>query len=190
MSRKKSIALLALGSIAFVVLTGGAHELTVGARAMRESDEAFAKGDLPTAIIQAHAAAEAMVPTSPYPARGYARLDAIARDAESRGDDTTAGAAWRAMRSAAKATRTSEPWIERANQGISRTGAHAARSPDDAARCVGSTSAICDQGAIEKRIGDALAEDDTPNALTFVLLGSGSIVFFFGAARLLWATQR
>ncbi|MEO6420862.1 MAG: hypothetical protein ABIP39_15725 [Polyangiaceae bacterium] len=190
MTSAKRLALLGLVSVLFVVLAGGAHARSVGARAMRESDEAFAKGDLPTAIVRAHAAAEAVVPTSPYPARGYARLDTIARDAESRGDDASAAAAWRAMRSAAMATRTSEPWLERANQGISRVGARIARSPDDAARCVGSTDAICDSSAIEKRIETALAEDDTPSTLTFLLLGSGSLLFFFGAARLLAGTQR
>lgn len=181
----KRLALLGLLSIALIVLAGGVHELSVGARAMRESDEAFAQGDLPTAIMRAHAAAEAMVPTSPYPARGYARLDSIAREAESRGDDVIAASAWRAMRSAAKATRTTEPWLERANQGISRSGAHSGRSPEDASRCVGSTSASCDPSAMEKRIGEALTEDDTPGTLSFFLLGSASILFVFGVAHLL-----
>jgi hypothetical protein len=183
-------ALLGLISVAFVVLAGGAHELTVGARAIRESDEAFARGDLPAAIVHAHAAAEAMVPTSPYPARGYARLDAIARDAEARGDDPTAATAWRAMRSAAKATRTREPWLERANQGISRAGAHAGRAPAEASQCVGSTSENCDPSALEKRISDALAEDDTPGTLTFFLVGAASLFFFFGVAHLLGRVRR
>lgn len=177
--------LVGLVGVALIAFAGGAHELTVGARAMRESDEAFARGDIPTAIVRAHAAAEAMVPTSPYPARGYARLDTIARDAEARGDDASAASAWRAMRSAAKATRTSEPWLERANRGIVRAGARAARSPEDVSRCVGSTSATCDPSAIEKRIGDALVEDDTPGTPTFLLVGFASIFFFFGVTHLL-----
>jgi len=106
----------------------GATEWCAGARAMRESDALLAVGQSRPAAVQARRAAEAAVPWSPYPARGYARLEAIAMAAEVEGRAEDAAFAWRAMRSAAVATRPAAAGrgkVALADEGILRV----ARSP-------------------------------------------------------------
>jgi len=100
------LMVLACGSILLGV--AGASEWSAGARAMRESDLLLAQGKSRQAAVQARRAAEAAVPGSPYPARAYARLEAIAMAAEVEGKADDAAFAWRAMRSAALATRPAE----------------------------------------------------------------------------------
>ena len=160
--------------------------VSAGSNAVAASDRALAAGDRLLAIEEARAAAEAVAPGSPYPARGYARLDAIAREAEARDDDETAAAAWRAMRTAAIGTRglgvpDEATALERANAGIARTatrvrGAARADLPRD-------VPGVASPG--ERRILDALARDETPPMRMFLLLGTGAILFFAGVARVL-----
>jgi hypothetical protein len=77
---------------------------SLGAHAMRESDLALAQGRWRDSAKAARLAAQAAMPRSPYPARGYARLSAIATISEAAGRTDDAAFAWRAIRSAAKAT--------------------------------------------------------------------------------------
>jgi len=99
-----------------------------GARAMHESDALLALGKSRPAAVQARRAAESALPWSPYPALGYARLEAIAMAAEVEGRSEDAAFAWRAMRSAAMATRPASAGqgkVAIADEGILRV----ARSP-------------------------------------------------------------
>ena len=88
-------------------------------------------GRLVEAIAHARDAAEAVVPGSPWPARGVARLEAIGHDAEARGDERTAVLAYGAMRAAAMATRApllgTDPWRALADEGLARVGGARAR---------------------------------------------------------------
>jgi hypothetical protein len=101
---------------------------SLGARAMRDSELALAQGRWRNSAEAARLAAEAAAPRSPYPARGYARLAAIAKVSESAGRTDDAAFAWRAMRSAAMATWPAEGTraeVALADEGILRV----ARSP-------------------------------------------------------------
>lgn len=178
-------ALFVAGVVAVFFAVAIASRVSAGAAAVDASDRALASGDRLLAIDEARAAAEAVAPGSPYPARGYARLDAIAREAESRDDDPVAAAAWRAMRTAALGTRglgsaDASAMLDRANAGIARTATRvrgAARA--DLPREVPGASPG------ERRMLDALARDETPPVRVFAMLGAGAILFFAGVARLL-----
>jgi len=169
-------AVVALGAILGVAT---AHEVRVGARSVAASDAATGRGDLAAAIAEARTAAEALAPASPYPARGYARLDAIGRDAESHGDLATANAAWTAMLAAAAETRApltdTARWRDAASQGLARVAAAPSRAG-------GLRDAAPDAGS---RLALDLERDDTPETATFALLGAGTLLFFGGVAWLL-----
>jgi hypothetical protein len=177
-------AVLVSGVVVLFFGVAIASRVSAGAGAVAASDRALQSGDRLLAIEEARAAAEAVAPGSPYPARGYARLDAIAREAESRDDDDTAAAAWRAMRTAAIGTRglgvDETATLERANAGIARTATRvrgAARA--DVPREVPGVASPS-----ERRVLDALARDETPPVRVFAMLGAGALLFFAGIARL------
>lgn len=116
------------GWLAALVLAGvlgvaALREASAGAREVAAADSDAARGDWPDAIGHARAAAEAAVPASPWPERGFRRLDSIGRDATARGDEPTARLAFAAMRTAALETRSPwsdrADWVDRAEQGLS-----------------------------------------------------------------------
>ena len=165
---------LVFGTLVAVLL----RELSLGASAMETCGEAMAHADLPGAIDAAREAAEATAPGSPYPERGYARLVEIAQAAETRGDDATATAAWRAIRAAAMATQTplgarARQHAADANLGIARVAAHPRTVQPETAE------------ATRALMLATLARDDRPSPWTFVLLGVGASAFFAGVIRLL-----
>jgi hypothetical protein len=169
-------ALLLVGG---ALVVGAAHEFTLGAAALAECDVATAQGDVPRAIDAARAAAEAVAPASPYPARGYARLVAIAGAAEARGDDATANAAWRSVRAAALATRTlarTPAYLVLAEEGLARVAWHARTGAVEG-----------DLEAFRAAMLGRLAQDDVPAGWTFVLLGAGAAAFFGGVLAMLVA---
>jgi hypothetical protein len=115
--------LSALALAMMLVGAAGAHEWSAGKDATQESDSALARGEVREATVAARRAAEAVVPLSPYASQGHARLEAIARAAEAEGRLGDAAFAWRAMRSAAVATRPakdSQTRVEEADKGILR----------------------------------------------------------------------
>ncbi len=147
---------------------------------MRRSDEALAAKDPNLALSEAQLAAEATALLSPYPDRGYARIEALAQDAEARGDDEGAEAAWRAMRTAQIATKG--PLVDtrarrvHAEQALARIGTR--HLLIDAARIPGSA-----------RLGEAelrarIARDPTPPSAAFAILGAGAALFAASAAAL------
>ena len=124
--QKRLLVLFAALGTALVVV--GGRQLLAGERAMAKSDAALEHGDVRGAIFAAREAAEALLPGSPFPGRGYARLGQIAHDAEARGDDAIAALAWRSARAAAVETRaafvSNETQITEANAGILRAAGH------------------------------------------------------------------
>ncbi len=127
-------ALAFAGWLALATLAAGAYrEVGLGRDAVAASDAAAARSDWIEAIAQARAAAEAATPGSPWPERGGQRLEAIARDAEGRGDDATALLAYGALRSAAVAAPTLGPrsahWRAAADDGLRRVEAMRADTP-------------------------------------------------------------
>jgi hypothetical protein len=131
-------------------------------------------------VARARDAAEAAAPGSPYPREGLARLEAIGRAAETRGDERTAVHAWGAMRAAATATSgvlgPSAAWVTLADEGVVRAGARPlVPSPEVHAR--------------EATLRAALGHEDAPSVAMLVLLGVGGLAFFAGCARIAVAAR-
>ncbi len=171
-------AFAAAGLVLAVVMTAWIARASEGRRSMAECDGALFRKDYVEAIVFARAAAEARCPLCSAPELGYARLYSIAKDAEGRGDDGTAIAAWRAVRAAALGTAIfdSTSKRERADLEIARLG----HRIDAAAAAAGS---MASPAASEERLRAAQAAHDVPNGTTFVVIGAGGILFLLFAFR-------
>jgi len=167
-----------LAALVVVAIIGvvTAREVAVGAGEVAAADEAAAKSDWPDAIAHARAAAEALAPASPWPERGYRRLEAVGHDAETRGDDTTAMLAYGAMRTAALATQgpgpRSEAWRTMAEEGLSRVAG--------ARRDVDSPHVTADS------MLEALRASETPAAWTLTALAFAVIAMVGGLSFVAW----
>jgi hypothetical protein len=132
-ARRASLALtllvVALGAMTFRVV----HD---GEAALAESDAAFNRGDLATAVLYARRAATAYAPGAPHTRAALARLRAVAVGSEGVGDIASARLAWGAIRAAAVETRSFvEPYRaerDEADQALARLLAVAPSSDPDA----------------------------------------------------------
>jgi hypothetical protein len=170
---------LALGLALVVIVTAWVTRASEGRRALEGCDAAFARGDRVEAIVLARVAANARCPLCSAPELGYARLYAIAKDAETRGDDATAVAAWRAVRAATLATTlldTNPARRERADVEIARLE----HRIDAAAAAAGGAPS---PAAGEERLRLALATSTVPSGMVFLLLTLGGGLFLAGAMR-------
>jgi hypothetical protein len=170
----------AAGLVVVAVLgVATARELGVGQREVEAADAAAGRSEWPEAVLHARAAAEALVPGSPWPARGWTRLEAIGHDAEARGDDPTALLAYGAMRAAALATRApgagAEAWRGRAEDGLARVAA-STRSPTG-------------PRTTSDAMLDALRGNEPPPTARLVLLAAAAAAMLGGLARLAWASS-
>lgn len=150
-----------------------------GRKALADAEAAMIRGDRVDAIVYARAAAEARCPACSAPALGYAKLYAIARDAEAKADDLTAITAWRAVRAASlNATwfEVSESRRERADAEIARLG-HRIDVMNAAAG--GSAS----PAANEDKLKEVLAPSPLPSTWLFVVLSAGGVLLLVGAMR-------
>src|SRR3984957_11572927 len=171
----------ALAAAALVVVTVGsvvtAREMAIGQDEVVAADAASDKSDWPEAIAHARAAAEAFVPGSPWPERGWQRLESVGHDAEARGDDDTALLAYGAMRAAALATRApgagSDRWRAKAEEGLVRV---VSSRKDVGGRRVSTDSML-----------EALREREPPSTWTVSLLGAAGAATLAGLAWLAWA---
>lgn len=173
--RARTVAGAAIGVVVLAAsLT--AREVSVGRDEVTMADAAAAKSDWPLSIAHARGAAEAWIPGSPWPERGWQRLEAIGHDAEARGDDETALLAYGAMRTAAFATRGPlSGWEARrvkADEGLARVAA-ALRDPAGPRASVDSML-------------DALRSDDPPSPWRLFTLAAAAIALLAGLARLAW----
>jgi hypothetical protein len=156
-----------------------AGRLEEGRNAIASADAALARGDLTEAIFYARIAAEARCPSCGAPDEGFARLETIARDAEARGDDATAFAAWRAAHAAiltTAVTTAASPRRTRADAEVSRF-AHRIEAASVAA------GANPTPAAAEPRLREAFAASPMPSGLTFGLVSLGGLVFLAAGAR-------
>jgi hypothetical protein len=176
------VTLLALVTLA-IAWAGRAAE---GRRALVDADAALERGDVTEAILAARIAAEARCPGCGAPDEGYSKLEKIARDAEARGDDTTAFAAWRATRSALLATAVTSTSSTRRAHADAEIARFAHRL-DAAAVGAGSSPT---PAAAEDRVRAALTDSDVPGGATFALVGLGGLVFLAGAARFAMAKSK
>jgi hypothetical protein len=172
---------LAALTLALVVLvTAWGVRASEGRHALESCDAALARKDHVEAIVFARAAAQARCPWCGAPELGYARLYAIAKEAEGRGDDATAVSAWRAVRSATLSTTVidaSPARRERADAEIARFE----HRIDAATAAAGGGAAS--PAASEEKLRGALAASPIPSASVFVLLAIGGALFLLGAVR-------
>jgi hypothetical protein len=170
-------AMVALVVVAVLAVATG-RELSVGQVEVAAADAAADRSDWPEAVLHARAAAEALVPGSPWPARGWARLEAIGHDAEARGDDPTALLAYGAMRAAALATRApgagADAWRRRADEGLARvaSSARTATGPH-----VASDAML-----------DALRDTEPPPTWILTVLAAAGVAMLAGLGRIAWTT--
>jgi hypothetical protein len=169
---------VALASLVVVAMLGvlTTRELATGRSEVSAADAAATRSDWSETIAHARAAAETLVPGSPWPERGWMRLEAVGHDAEARGDDGTALLAYGAMRACALATRApgsgSEVWRTRAEEGLARVASSRGDTGDPHA-------------AIQPML-DALRASEPPPTLTLTLLGIATIAMLGGLGALAW----
>lgn len=162
-----------------VLVVAWAGRASDGRKSLAECDAALIRGDRVDAIVYARAAAEARCPWCSAPENGYAKLYAIARDAESKADDATALAAWRAVRVASLASTwfdEAEPRRERADAEIARLG----HRIDAMNAATGTASSLA---ASEEKLKAVLAPNPLPSTWVFVVLAVGGALLLFGAMR-------
>jgi hypothetical protein len=174
MKRAATLTLIVLVAVTAIAMV---REASIGRSEMEAADRAAASADWMDAIAHARAAAEAVAPGSPWPDRARARLNSLGRDAEARGDETTALLAYGALRTAAIATRGpgsgSTPWREQADEGLARVAA-ANRDPSTPHTTAGA-------------MRDALRGDERlpPAPAQLALLGAGFLSVLIGLVSVL-----
>jgi hypothetical protein len=155
--------------LASILSVGAARQLVAGERAIAQSDLMASRGDAREAIAYARVAAESLLPGSPYPERGYARLERIAMEAEARGDSRTAAASWGAMRAAVLETRAlgsgREARLGQANAGLARAAAGDVPNVQD--------------------LAERLERNDIPSPWELLLLAAISLAFYVAGAHFL-----
>lgn len=179
MIRARSAWALGAAGVALAIAVAWSTRAAEGRAAMVEADAALARGDLDAAMTAARVAAEARCPTCDAPERGYALLARIARDAEAKGDDARAFAAFVTIRAAALATTTigADPRRTEAERELARLG-H--KIDATAALAGGAPSAA----ATEERLQRTLATTGVPSGATFLLVAIGAVMFALGAVGL------
>ena len=174
-SRGPAIALVAL----IVLAIAWAGRSSEGRRALVECNAAVDRGDAIDAILAARIAAEARCPFCSAPDEGLAKLERIAKDAEARGDDATAFAAWRAARAALLATTTFAASSDRRAHAELEAARFAHRI--DAAAVASGASPT--PAAAEDRLRAALAASGVPSGTSFALIGLGGVALLIAAGR-------
>jgi hypothetical protein len=167
-----AVALVVVAVVAIVTV----REVAIGRAEVSLCDAAVQKSDWAEAVGHARAAAEALVPGSPWPEQGWVRLEAIGHDAEARGDDETALLAYGAMRAAALATRApGSGWAQRKAQADEALSRVAAAGRDPAEPHVTADSML-----------DALRDQAPPSPWILFALAASVIATLGALGRLAW----
>lgn len=169
-------AILVALAVLLVAWLGRASD---GRKALEQSNAALIRGDRIDAIVFARAAAEARCPWCSAPENGYAKLYAIARDAEAKADDQGAIAAWRAVRAAS----LSATWVERSEPRRERADAEIARLGHRIDVLAGAGGGGASPAASEDKLRAVLAPNPLPSTWVFVVLGVGAVLLLAGAMR-------
>ncbi len=172
---RRWFAALALALVVLVTAWGG--RVVEGRRAVAASDVAAKRSDRVEAIAQARAAAEARCPWCAAPDLGYARLYAIAKEAEGQGDDAMAVACWRAVRAATLATVV----VDTAPGRRQAADAEIARLEHRLDARAAATGAPSSPAASEERLRTTLGGNVIPSGMVFLLLAFGGALFLRGA---------
>jgi hypothetical protein len=171
--RAAAVAALLLVVVVAIVT---ARQLRTGHAEVDLADAAAQKSDWPMAIAHARAAAEALAPGSPWPERGWQRLEAIGHDAEARGDDETALLDYGAMRAAAMATRGP----------LSGWAGRRARAEEGLARVATSERSPTGQRVAGDSMLDALRDGEPPATWLLCTLAAAALAMVGGLGRLAW----
>lgn len=163
-----------------VVWTGRVAE---GRRALADAEAAQIRGDAIEAILAARTAATARCPGCAAPDAAFAKLETMAKDAELHGDDVTAFAAWRAIRSAVLATDSGSPRRAQADAEVARF-AHRL----DVAATVGGAAPV--PAAAEDKLKATLSADPVPDVAAYGVLAAGAALFVVCAIRFARAKDR
>jgi hypothetical protein len=153
--------LMVLAVIGLMVVT--ARAILEGERQMKQSDEAFHRGDVRNAVLHARRAAILYAPGAPHVNLAYTRLIAVALGAEAAGDVQTARLAWRAVRGAA--LESAHLWVARHNE--------LDRANKSLARLTSTATANSDARAAYERALEQLQRDQGPHGTYLLLLAVG-----------------
>jgi hypothetical protein len=168
------------GALVLLVLVSAMIAMRIeGDRALAAAQGALARSDVTEAIVQARVAAAARCALCPASELGYARLYAIAKDAEARADDRTAVAAWRAVRASTLATTV----LDRESARRQRADQEIARLEHRLDLASAAAGAAPSPAAAEDRLRAALAQDDTAPPILYVILALGAALFLAGCVR-------
>ena len=169
--------LLVLAAVVFVAAWIG--RIGEGRKSLADADAALIRGDRIDAIVYARAAAEARCPLCSAPAAGFAKLAAIAHDAEAKGDDASATAAWRAVRSATLAS----TWFEDSDPRREQADAEIARLSHRIDAMNAATGNSASPAASEEKLRAALGPSPLPSTMVFVVVAIGGVLLVAGALR-------
>lgn len=166
--------------LAIVILaTAWVSRANEGRRSLADSSAALVRGDRIDAILYARAAAEARCPWCEAPETGYAKLYAIAREAESKADDATAIAAWQAARAASLAT----TWLDANEPRRQRADAEIARLQHRVDAMSAAAGGTASPAASEEKLRAVLAPNPLPSSTLFLVVAAGALLLAIGAVR-------
>lgn len=174
----KHAAVLCSCIVAVLLSVAWIGRVREGREALAASDAALARGEAQGAILHAQIAASARCPTCTTSEQGFERLERIAKEAETRGDDVTAFAALRATRAALfQRVGFRDPQNERVDSDIARL-AHRLGSSAVAA------GAPVTPAATEARFRASIIRVALPTAATYAVTGLGALAFLGALVRI------
>lgn len=178
MRRRLAAALLVVAVAGGVVVTRAVWD---GRRALADGDRAAAAGDREGAIRGWRRAARWYLPLAPHVAGAYDRLEALAAEAETRGDLATALAAWQGVRGSILATRSFYVPFEERLEPANRHIAALLGRMEGAAVDAGRTEA--ERTAWHHRL---LQRDEAPDVGWTLVALVGFVVWLGGGALFAW----
>lgn len=151
-----------------------ARVIVEGESELAESDAAFNRGELTTALDHARRGATLYAPGAPHVQRAYERMTALALGAEASGQPKIAFLAWQAIRGAALESRhvflPRQAELERANENLARLEA------------LGRDSAASDRPKNQSQALARLNADGAPDPAWIAVLGGGFLLALVGLA--------
>jgi len=165
------LALLAFSAVVIGAVFS-ARVIVEGESELAESDAAFNRGELATALDHARRSAALYAPGAPHVERAYQRMTALAQGAEASGQPKIAFLAWQAIRGAALESRHAflprEAELQRANENLARLEA------------LGRDSTVRERPKTQSQALARLNADDAPDPAWIAVLGAGFLLALSG----------
>jgi hypothetical protein len=167
----RQLALLAFSAV-LIGAVFSARVIVEGQAELAESDAAFDRGELATALDHARRAAALYAPGAPHVQSAYERMTALALGAEAAGQTKIAFLAWQAIRGAALESRHvfvhRQAELQRANENLARLEA------------LGRDDSGSERPKNQSQALSRLNADDTPDPAWIVVLGAGFLLALSG----------